>query len=182
MTLFRGVAPKCKCGCGVDVTWGRKRGGWNEWIHGHHVKGHPRPDLKGRVPWNKGSDVSYSHVCARCNTPFSNKFKVAKYCSRACYFGSIEGAGSHWWTGGVRTTYKHVKVGGHPKGVHRVVMAKALGRPLSRIEVVHHVDGNGLNNDASNLHLFHCDSCHLHFHRTPNEELRYIYMQLHVSV
>jgi transposase-like protein len=36
---------------------------------------------------------------------------------------------------------------------HRLVMAKALGRPLTDAETVHHIDGDRKNNDISNLQL-----------------------------
>lgn len=36
---------------------------------------------------------------------------------------------------------------------HRIVLARALGRPLARHETVHHIDGNPLNNALSNLQL-----------------------------
>jgi hypothetical protein len=36
---------------------------------------------------------------------------------------------------------------------HRLVMEEFLGRPLNNDEVVHHIDGNGLNNDPSNLEV-----------------------------
>lgn len=36
---------------------------------------------------------------------------------------------------------------------HRIKMAKKLGRPLKRNEVVHHIDKNRRNNDISNLEL-----------------------------
>jgi hypothetical protein len=37
---------------------------------------------------------------------------------------------------------------------HRFVMAKALNRPLSRSELVDHIDGDKTNNDVSNLRLY----------------------------
>lgn len=36
---------------------------------------------------------------------------------------------------------------------HRVVMEQALGRPLAKGEIVHHRDGDKLNNDPSNLEV-----------------------------
>lgn len=55
---------------------------------------------------------------------------------------------------------------------HRLVMARALGRPLTRNETVHHIDGNKTNNALSNLQLrisnhgpgaaFRCRSCGSH--------------------
>lgn len=37
---------------------------------------------------------------------------------------------------------------------HRLVMAKRIGRPLLRVECVHHEDHQPLNNDPSNLKLW----------------------------
>lgn len=45
--------------------------------------------------------------------------------------------------------------------VHRLLMEKKLGRYLTRQEVVHHIDGNRLNNQLSNLQLFSCNKEHL---------------------
>ncbi len=47
---------------------------------------------------------------------------------------------------------------------HRAVMALHLGRPLTSKESVHHLDGNGLNNDIANLFL-HSLSSHSQLHR-----------------
>lgn len=43
---------------------------------------------------------------------------------------------------------------------HREVMARALGRPLARSEIVHHIDTVKSNNDLDNLYL--CDSLGAH--------------------
>lgn len=44
---------------------------------------------------------------------------------------------------------------------HRLVMEKALGRRLERLEVVHHRDGNTQNNTLENLQLFPSNGRHL---------------------
>ena len=43
---------------------------------------------------------------------------------------------------------------------HRLVMAEHLGRPLKPTEVVHHIDGNNLNNELSNLLLLPSQAMH----------------------
>ena len=36
---------------------------------------------------------------------------------------------------------------------HRLIMSELINRPLYEDEEVHHIDGNGLNNDSKNLRL-----------------------------
>ena len=43
-------------------------------------------------------------------------------------------------------------------------MEKKLGRKLKQKEVIHHKDGNTLNNNESNLELFSSQSEHARFH------------------
>jgi hypothetical protein len=49
------------------------------------------------------------------------------------------------------------------RSVHRWVIEKHLGRRLKKEEVVHHIDGNKLNNNIENLQLFkNQDEHHAH--------------------
>lgn len=57
--------------------------------------------------------------------------------------------------------YKMVKIGKKKNGVgwtcyekeHKIIAEKRLGRKLNKKEIVHHIDGNKLNNEESNLHI-----------------------------
>lgn len=49
--------------------------------------------------------------------------------------------------------YKTVYINGVQLREHRYVMEQHLGRKLNSNEIVHHIDGNGLNNDISNLEV-----------------------------
>lgn len=47
---------------------------------------------------------------------------------------------------------------------HRIVVEKKIGRKLTPIEVVHHLDENKQNNKIENLMFFKNDSEHIKFH------------------
>ena len=49
--------------------------------------------------------------------------------------------------------YRQIYVDGKLTLEHRAIMSRHLGRPLASSEIVHHVDGNKLNNAISNLEL-----------------------------
>jgi len=85
--------------------------------------------------------------------------------------GPRGGAGHPDWRGG-RIVDKHgyilVHNPDHPSAnsggyvrEHRLVMEAALGRPLTRTEVVHHIDGNPANNSPENLEMFASNGDHL---------------------
>ncbi len=54
---------------------------------------------------------------------------------------------------------------------HRWVVEQAIGRKLSPIESVHHVDGNKLNNKPENLMLFKTMSAHRQYENRYREYL-----------
>ncbi len=84
---------------------------------------------------------------------------------------SREGANNPAWKGG-RQVDKHgyilVLQKDHPQAnrhgyvrEHRLVMEQTIGRPLTRREVVDHLDGDPGNNDPANLRLFASNAEHL---------------------
>lgn len=84
--------------------------------------------------------------------------------------GPRRGEGHPGWKGGVSYMkgYRYLYVPDHPNctrhgrvAEHRLVMEKKLGRYLDRKEVVHHLDGNILNNSPDNLGIFQNNATHL---------------------
>lgn len=80
------------------------------------------------------------------------------------------GSGNPAWKGGRHLSggYWYIHAPEHPhstkKGCaleHRLVMEAHLGRLLLRREVVHHIDGDSLNNAIENLQLFDSNGTHL---------------------
>lgn len=49
--------------------------------------------------------------------------------------------------------YRRMLIAGKQIDEHRLIMEQYLGRKLTRLEVVHHKDGNGRNNDIENLEV-----------------------------
>lgn len=60
----------------------------------------------------------------------------------------------------------HHFIGDKRVWTHRYVMEQFIGRPLTRSEVVHHINFNKLDNRIENLHLFPDIKSHSHAHNS----------------
>lgn len=128
-------------------------------------------------------------TCEQCGKHFRPRQRsmAGRFCSRPCTYAANRSGRTGNYRGGVtvkpspsgRALYRGVYLPNHPNAQasgyvleHRLVMATALGRPLSRSETVHHIDGDTFNNELSNLQLrqgkhgkgvvYRCNGCGSH--------------------
>lgn len=116
-------------------------------------------------------DIPYGY----CHCGCGGKTKIIKYPSdgvvgshrRFLLHHNPSGSMSPHWKGGVVMTngYAHVHQGKYKyKREHRIIAEEILGAPLPDGAVVHHVDGNKLNNSPSNLLICKSKSEHRLIH------------------
>lgn len=126
-------------------------------------------------------------VCKQCQKHFfskehDNKTHTYLFCSQKCYGQyrkeNYSGKNHNSWKGGVTYAngYRYIYLPNHPyaekKGYfmeHRKIMEDDLGRLLDPVnEVVHHKDGDILNNSIENLEVM-SRAAHLLIHHFPNK-------------
>lgn len=98
----------------------------------------------GSVPWNKGK-AGPSGPAAAC---WHGGEHIDHYGYKVCYVPNSSGVGR-----------------GHYEKEHVLAMERFLGRNLERGEVVHHIDGDKLNNGLENLYLME-NGGHTRTHQT----------------
>ena len=103
--------------------------------------------------------------CCVCAVGFRAKTRKQICCSIECRH-KWEGLRPRKRTGYITWAgYRMICVGYRRIFEHRYVMEQHLGRLLDDSEVVHHRDGNRLNNELSNLEVLPSHSAHILIHR-----------------
>lgn len=101
--------------------------------------------------------LKHTYKCDNCGKIFikARNSKKYKFCSQECSRYYMVGDKANSYKGGTITTqgYKAIKIGNKYILEHRIIMEENIGRKLTRREQVHHIDGNKLNNDISNLDI-----------------------------
>lgn len=150
--------------------WGKStkrcsRACWRVWLLSHHHRKQPR----------------ISVPCKFCNKIFdSRKSRLDKgrgaFCSRKCVYSYLKtqfGEKNPNWKGGYISEqgYKMFKMKGKDEREHRMVMEQHLGRKLLSTEIVHHINGEKIDNRIENLKLYPSVSEHVkatHHKTCPN--------------
>jgi hypothetical protein len=117
--------------------------------------------MKPRALWRA------NRTCPICGQSYRPCHRPQIYCSPQCLGMAQRGTRHPRWKGGCVSRGYHVfGLNGRKVYEHRYVMEQHLGRPLEPGEVVHHKDGNGMNNDPSNLVLIKSHRAHSQTHAT----------------
>jgi hypothetical protein len=111
--------------------------------------------------------------CLDCGKEINTAKSIrCKSCSKKGSLNPMFGREPHNYRGGTITMsgsrnilYREICINGRRIKEHRHIVERELGRKLKESEVVHHIDGNGLNNDISNLSIMSIKD-HLLLHRS----------------
>lgn len=119
-------------------------------------------------------------VCAWCFVPvkvYPSNLGANNYCCRGCRNAAMAERNRKTnptrMTPEVREKLRNARLGTgegrtyektYGRHTHRVVAEQMLGRPLTKGEVVHHIDGDKRNNKPENLMVFKTQKEHAAFH------------------
>jgi hypothetical protein len=124
--------------------------------------------------WGRRNRILPDRRCENCKKIFRPLKKSSKYCSRPCAWANNGGHNKKpetWWTNNKGYIVGRIWIDGTKIFVrkHRWVMEKYLKRPLTRGEVVHHINGDRSDNRIENLEIT------LHGHHSTYHNKRRIY-------
>ena len=130
--------------------------------------------------WLYKNNLKTKPLCKNCQKNKLNfrNFNLGyrKFCSKKCYYKSISGKNGSNWNGGFfyRKGYKFILCPNHPfKNAigyvrqSRLIAEKCLSRYLTKLEIIHHINGIRDDNRPENLYLFATTGKHTKYHHRP---------------
>lgn len=178
----------CECGCGQPTplckynlpTQGYIAGQPLRFIPGHQCRGRKqRPEeIAARSAAIMGHPVSDETRRKISNAHKASGHKPTKEAIDTSNSRRKKLNQSPSWKGGIslvngyRCAYAPDHSRCHPNGYvyeHILIAEKQLGRSLSGNEVVHHIDGNKLNNSPDNLTVLASQAEHIRLHRSQGD-------------
>lgn len=115
-------------------------------------------------------------LCIQCKENFIGR-RNRKFCSMECFKKFNVGENHCCWKGGIRIAqgYRTIRQDDKTyKFEHVIAAEKALERPMKKGEVVHHLDGDKLNNKNNNLLI-----CDRNYHLWLEQRMSYLYKREH---
>lgn len=96
----------------------------------------------------------------------TNKYHAKAFCEKHYRHAKKHNGNPHRKIGNISVAgYHRIKINGKTYKTHRLVVEKAIGRKLLPTEIIHHIDGNKLNNSIENLLICTSPIAHKQFHK-----------------
>jgi transposase-like protein len=165
-----GDAPSCRCGCDAATAWNKRKNRWNVYAEGHH-RAHAAYKDAG---WLENAYVTERRTCDEIGREFGvcgstinrwmDKFEIPRRDRSAARVGRQSGADNPAWKGGVADwdyapEWKRIAREIRNRDEWTCQMCQEQRSHWGHSLHVHHIDGNKLNNDGTNL-IAVCASCH----------------------
>lgn len=167
-----GDPPTCRCECGEPTAWNRRKNRWNAYVDGHRHKDAP---YKNR-DWLLSAYVTENRTCdeigEECGVGGSTIARWLRHHSipardrSAARIGRQSGDRNPAWKGGVAEwdyapEWKRIARTIRHRDEWTCQMCAATKDQLEwgRLLHVHHIDGDKMNNDGTNL-IAVCAKCH----------------------
>jgi transposase-like protein len=181
------AAPKCRCGCGQDVTWNRRDNEWRAYVigHNHPPQKHHDPEWLRDAYWTR--NLTAQEIAAQCDVHvttiirFLQKAGIARRDRAAARIGRKAGENNPAWKGGVTPERQRIYKSQEWISVVKVVykrdkhLCQRCGSP--KHPHAHHIKAWAnypeLRLDPNNLVTL-CEDCHVWVHSKENQNREYI--------